>query len=155
MKKIRFLNAVALTVLFLAGESCTTSPSLNDKNNQDEIKTISEMTKDLIESNDYIDIDPLEIDNILASSTRSAESDDLEAKARAVLYRFCSHVSIENGKYTTTLKSASDINVSEKAFNFMMDNLVQINESLDSAYKNGEEVILGDVGEKYLKHLLK
>lgn len=153
MEKIKIFKALSITIAIIAGTSCSNSPSAKDTNN-DQIKSVSEMTKEFVESNDYIDIDPLEINDMMAKETRSSFSEENEAKAHAVLYRFYSHVSIVDGKYTTTLKSASDINISEKAFNYLMDNLVQVNESLDAAYKNGEQVELADIGEEYLNHLL-
>lgn len=111
--------------------------------------------KSLVENNDYLDVDVDELTKTL--STRSKNHIDTTAlsKMRAALYRFYSHVKVTDGKYVCDLKNAEEINISERLYETISNNLAQMNSWIEESKKNGKEVMIQEVNEEYLNSLLK
>lgn len=114
------------------------------------------MAKAYVDNNDYIDVDlyGMSKNNATVGSRSSTNPDDL-AKARAAVYRFYSHVTIDNGKLTCDLKNGADINISQDTYMTLLENLNDMNRSIEEARQRGDSIVIPPVDQEYLDSLLK
>ena len=109
-----------------------------------------------LEDSVFIDVDFNEIAAEQAvRKTKSSDLDEKNVKANAAIYRFYSHVKIENGYYVCDLRSHEEINVSASVFNSLKSNLEEINSYIRSVRDSGDSIRLQSVDEAYLNSLLK
>ena len=116
------------------------------------VKADTSIIRQLVSQNVHIDFDIKELSNRVMANEIGAEE---MAKARVAIHRFYSHVSIVDGRYVCSLKSASEINISERVFDGMLDNLNELNEFADKCRKKGEKYTMGQITEDYLNSLLR
>ncbi|WP_443937301.1 hypothetical protein [Pedobacter sp. MW01-1-1] len=76
------------------------------------------------------------------------------AKCRAMLYRFYSHVKIENCISTLDLKNGTEINISEKLFNKYASDEIKANEGVLADREKGLQVQRAPISKAYLDHLI-
>lgn len=138
MKKLFYV----LTILLMVG--CT--PTNNNSTNQ-----IGKTAKDYVESNVFLDFD---IDN-LDVQTRSAQSVVDNEMFKAALYRFYKHVKNVNGYDECDLKSGKEINVSDKIFAFLIDDMKSYNQLIKDTRSKGEKIETKPLDESYFENLLK
>ena len=95
-------------------------------------------------------------DDIAKSHTRSASvNQEEQAKMKAALYRFYSHVELVDDTYVCNLTSAEDINVSQGVYTALLNNLADMNNAILQAKNEGKELYIQDVNEAYLNSLLE
>lgn len=112
--------------------------------------------EELALSDSVIDLDILEIQSsgTLISDATRGENSETQRALRAALYRFYSHVSLENGTLVCPLKSASEVNLSERLFNDLMNDLNKCNQTLRENKEKGIETVISPVDSVYLSSLL-
>ena len=100
--------------------------------------------KSLVENNNYLDVDVDRLSQSICS--RSGNSIDTTAmgKMRAALYRFYSRV-----------KVAEEINISERLYEAILNNLNEMNTWVEQSKASGKEVMIQEVDEAYLNSLLE
>ena len=111
--------------------------------------------KSLVENNNYLDVDVDRLSQSICS--RSGNSIDTTAmgKMRAALYRFYSRVKVADGKYVCDLKNAEEINISERLYEAILNNLNEMNTWVEQSKASGKEVMIQEVDEAYLNSLLE
>lgn len=108
-----------------------------------------------VDSNSYIDVDIEELAKAQATSgPDSIDKSDI-AKAKAAIYRFYKNVDMKDGKYSCSASKGSDINVSDKVFGALLNNLNDMNRWLEEAKERGDSVITFTPDSAYLESLLK
>lgn len=135
--------------------------SCNSDNNQLYILIKSESDNNLVQAyimdNRFIDVDIMDVSyKLMDSDTKSDNLDEDElAQAKAAIYRFYTHVKVENGYYVCTIKDAKEINVSQKTFVGLLEGINILNEGIDKARQDGLPVELREPSEEYLNSLLQ
>ena len=95
------------------------------------------MARDIVNENRYIDIDV----NAVAKSVNEYREEsrpidktytDNLAIVRAASYRYFSHVTLDNGRYTVGNITATDLNMSESTFEAFQKSLEELNVSLST-----------------------
>ena len=111
--------------------------------------------KSLVENNNYLYVDVDRLSQSICS--RSGNSIDTTAmgKMRAALYRFYSRVKMADGKYVCDLKNAEEINISERLYEAILNNLNEMNTWIEQSKASGKEVMIQEVDEAYLNSLLE
>lgn len=161
MRNILSLSAV----LLLAMTACTSmseSSSVSSAGIPSETELAESLpvvkAKELVDNNTYIDVDPEWFDNQarLSPNTAHLEHPREFEMLRAATYRFYSRISLLDGKLVCSAKKASDINVSERVFNYMNDNFNETNRIEEEGLKNlGKEYTPILPPAAYLEALLK
>lgn len=135
--------------------------SCNSENNQLDILIKSESDNNLVQTyvkeNRFIDVDIMDVSNKLMDiDTKSGTlNEDELAQAKAAIFRFYSHVTIEDGYYICTIKSAEGINVSQKTFDELLNGLRILNKGVEKAKQDGLPVKLREPSKEYLNSLLQ
>ena len=144
MNRFRFINAILIVVVIIGAiESCTNS----NRQQAEEVEYSS--AKEYATDNSFLDVDLQNIQNYLVTpSTKNPDAGAQIEKAKAAIYRFYSNVTVEDGQYVFKIESGKQINISDRTFNELMDNLNKIRE-------RGESVNIQPVTEEYLSGLLK
>lgn len=116
-----------------------------------------DLVKNYLKDNVFIDVDLQSVASELSHSGSRAQSVSREdmAKAKTAVYRFYKNVSLKDGYYSCSAKNGAEINISEKAFGVLSDNLVEINSFIKDALAKGEPVHLPPLDEEYFESLLK
>lgn len=154
MKTINFSWIIAL---FIITTICSCQSELdNTIQNVSTIQTETNAVKKYVDENTFIDLDVTALAKEIASpDTRTAVDLDKVAQMKAAIYRFYSHVELEEGVYVCHLSAASDINVSESVYQALLENLNAMNSSIQKAKEAGQEINLPEVNEAYLNSLLE
>ena len=92
---------------------------------------------------------------LVTPSTKNPDAGAQIEKAKAAIYRFYSNVTVEDGQYVFKIESGKQINISDRTFNELMDNLNKMNSSIREIRERGESVNIQPVTEEYLSGLLK
>ena len=154
MKKLIFLWMLALTVTTVIS-SCQ-SEEENVVQTIATVQTETNAVKKYVDENTFIDLDVMALAKEIASpDTRAAVDLDKVAQMKAAIYRFYSHVELEEGIYVCHLSAASDINVSESVYQTLLDNLNAMNNSIQQAKEEGQKINVPEVSEAYLNSLLE
>jgi phosphoenolpyruvate carboxylase len=115
--------------------------------------------KSIVDGDDLIDVDLTEITPAkITAKKNEAEKKifDLEiAKAKAAVYRFYSNVSLVNGLYESKLKSGKEINISDRLFAALSENLKQMNSTITKQKAEGFQVNVQEINSEYLNSLLR
>lgn len=82
-------------------------------------------------------------------------SDTSKAKLKAAVYRFYKHVSLNNDHYSTTLKTGSEIKMSDDLFSFLKEDLDRLNTQIEQSKKTGKKYELPEVTPEYLNSLIQ
>ena len=151
MNRFRFINVILIVVVIIGAiESCTNS------NRQQTEKVEYSSAKEYATDNSFLDVDLQDIQNYLVTpSTKNPDACAQIEKAKAAIYRFYSSVTVEDGQYVCKIESGKEINISDRTFNELMDNLNQMNSSIREIRERGESVNIQPVTEEYLSGLLK
>lgn len=114
-------------------------------------------TKRLVTENTYLDVDIEKLNKELNDRTKNKYQKPELAKARAVLYRFYSHVHLEDDQYVCSLKSAEEINISEKFFRYLIDGLQKTNADIKAmkAKDPKTKIELPQITPQYLQGLIQ
>ena len=150
MKK--FVLYILSTVLIITLNSCDSES--NDATIVQKIAAVSTeptAVEKIVKNNSFIDIDI----NHAAMGTRATDTEEM-AKAKAAIYRFYSHVRLNESKqYECTLTSAKEINISQNLFEALLQNLEAMNSFIKEGTKSGQNVVAPEITEEYLNSLLK
>lgn len=120
------------------------------------VQTETNAVKKYVDENTFIDLDVMALAKEIASPDTQAAIDlDKVAQMKAAIYRFYSHVELEEGVYVCHLSAASDINVSESVYKALLDNLNAMNSSIQKTKETGQEINVPEINEAYLNSLLK
>ncbi len=151
MNRFRFINAILIVVVIIGAiESCTNS----NRQQAEEVEYSS--AKEYATDNSFLDVDLQDIQNYLVTpSTKNPNTGAQIEKAKAAIYRFYSNVTVEDGQYVCKIESGKQINISDRTFNELMDNLNKMNSSIREIRERGESVNIQPVTEEYLSGLLK
>lgn len=148
---------ILLLSILIASVSC------NSSNNRSKLLEEREQNGNKVEQyadvDGFIDVDIHEISKRLTdpatkSGNMNLDEDEL-AQVKAAIYRFYSHVKVENGYYVCTIKDAKEINVSQKTFDGLLEGINILNEGIDKARQDGLPVELREPSEEYLNSLLQ
>ncbi len=60
-----------------------------------------------------------------------------------------------DGKYVCDLKNAEEINISERLYEAILNNLNEMNTWIEQSKTSGKEVMIQEVNEEYLNSLLE
>lgn len=156
MKKNTALITLCLTTI-LALSSCQ-SDTHEIIQQVSSIETPSELVKKYMDENSYIELDVHELAKDIAKipTTRTAPVNQEQlAQMKVALYRFYSHVELVGDTYVCKLTSAKDINVSVDVYTALLNNLNDINASIQEAKQKGQKVVIPKVDKAYLDSLLK
>lgn len=114
MKKL--ITCIFVLSAFIVLSSCDSDSDPTAIQKIAAIKTEPTAVEKIINNNSFIDIDLSQISKQIAMGTRAAKAEDL-AKTKAAIYRFYSHVHLnENKQYVCLINSAQEINVSQNVF---------------------------------------
>lgn len=148
---------ILLLSILIASVSC------NSSNNRSKLLEEREQNGNKVEQyadvDGFIDVDILEISKRLTDPATKSGNMNLEdeemAQVKAAIYRFYSHVKVENGYYVCTIKDAKEINVSQKTFDGLLEGIKILNKDIDKAKHDGLPVELSEPSEEYLNSLLQ
>lgn len=164
---MRYLEIAGLSVLMVMAiglSGCHSDKMENESMDSDVTVAVvqGKLAKTIVENNDFIDVDVAAVVKALQdqslkkrSSMLSDEYEVSSAKLRAAIYRFYSRVKIEDSHYVTDLQSPDEINVSERVYKALIDNLNEMNEFLAKIKAEGSEVYVPEITEEYLQSLLE
>jgi hypothetical protein len=154
MKKIKIL-CLALTCLFAF--ACVKSDEPLSLEKLEAIRTANTggETARLLKEDAVIDIDIEKLNKELSDRTKPKYQKPELAKARAVLYRYYSHVKLNGDQYVSTLKSAGEINVSEKFFKYLNDGLNKTNQEIKRMKAKDPNLEIPQITPQYLQSLTK
>lgn len=113
------------------------------------------LTKQLVANNAYLDVDIEKLNKELIDRMKNKYQKPELAKARAVLYRFYSHVHLEGDQYVCSLKSAEEINVSDKFFKYLTDGLKKTNEDIKTMKAKDPKMEIPQITPQYLQGLIQ
>ena len=151
MNRFNFINAILIVVVIIGAiESCTNS-------NRQQAKEVEySSAKEYATGNSFLEVDLQDIQNyVVTPSTKNPNTGAQIEKAKAAIYRFYSNVTVEDGQYVCKIESGKQINISDRTFNELMDNLNKMNSSIREIRERGESVNIQPVTEEYLSGLLK
>lgn len=111
--------------------------------------------KSFIENNTYLDVDIDQLSKAINSRSRSNIDTTAMEKTQVALYRFYSHVKVIDGKYVCNLKNAEEINISERLYETLSNNLAHMNTWIEQSKARGKEVMIQEINEEYLNSLLE
>ena len=121
--------------------------------------------KAIVDNNTYIDVDMQALNKILGDYIRENGLPKYDITAdlypeeyemsRAAMYRYYSKLVIEDGLLVCTAKSAEELNMSERTFKFMDDNIKRMQKQCIDAREQGLEVDLQPVTANYLNGLIR
>ncbi|HTM98975.1 MAG TPA: hypothetical protein VL088_09545 [Pedobacter sp.] len=153
MKNLSILTIALIATLLL---SCDKSPEKITAANLQKITTINTngLTKQYVLENRFIDVDLDIVNKEINDRTKNKYQKPELAKAKAAIYRFYKNVSIKDGHYIQTIKSAKELNISDKLFLLFSTNIQKMNKSLDSLRAKKVEVEMPPADEKYFNSLL-
>lgn len=154
MKKFLFVFMLCLVAVVLIGCQSEAKDTVQQKPTA---ATVSDLAKKYVEDSIYIELDVYGLaDDIAKSHTRSASvNQEEQAKMKAALYRFYSHVELVDDTYVCNLTSAEDINVSLGVYTALLNNLADMNNAILQAKNEGKELYIQDLNEAYLNSLLE
>lgn len=117
------------------------------------------LAKKLVEENNYIDVDIKALLEALRSANQKSQTldeskSDEVAKAKAVTYRFMSHVTVTDGKFVLDNSTAKSLNIPEEAFNILKQNIDDINSAYKKWKEEGQDIPMPSFTEEDLKALL-
>ena len=119
-------------------------------------QTKGDMVQQYLDDNTFINLDVKALARDLASSASTQDVDAQKvALMKVALYRFYSHVDLEDGVYKCNLSRADEINVSDEVFHALLDNLQEMNLAIANARKEGKDINLSKIDQEYLNRLLK
>lgn len=116
------------------------------------------LTKKLIEDSSYIDVDIKALsDAILAANQKSQTLDESMSDdvAKAVIYRFMSHITVVDGQYVLDNSTAKSLNIPEEAFNTLKQNINDINSAYKKWKEEGMDASIPPIDEEFFDSLLK
>lgn len=154
MKK--FVSYILSAVFIITLNSCDSES--NDATIVQKIAAVSTeptAVEKIVKNNSFIDIDINHAAKQAAMGTRATDTEEM-AKAKAAIYRFYSHVRLNESKqYECTLTSAKEINISQNLFEALLQNLEAMNSFIKEGTKSGQNVVAPEITEEYLNSLLK
>lgn len=154
MKKFLFVTILCVTAVILTGCQSDTKDAVQQT---PPAATASDLAKKYVEDSIYIELDVYGLaDGIAKSHTRSASVNQEDmAKMKAALYRFYSHVELVGDTYICNLTSAEEINVSQGVYTALLNNLTDMNNTIQQFKKEGKELYIQKVDTTYLNSLLE
>lgn len=124
----------------------------HDKQSVDtSLKEAAKTAKEYVNDNDFIEIKDFQEKIRTANSMTS--NDDV--KMHVAVYRFYSHVKLEDDQYVTDLTKGSEINISSELFTFLKDGIEEANKNVRESKKAGKKTVIMDITSEYLDSLLK
>lgn len=118
----------------------------------------SELVRSFVENDAFIEFDVDAVSYASINPVSRAENNVTEedcAKMQAAMYRFYKHVSVVDSQYVWDLKSGAEINVSDDAFDFFVNNLEDVNGHIKKSIAKGTKIIITEPDERCLESLLK
>lgn len=168
MKRCIFITILALTGMASCSsheELASTTSTKLDKEMASSPPVPIATAKMLVDNNSFIDVDMEAHDRVTVENYNpkipgsykiAAELyPEEEALSRAALYRYYSKLSIIDGQWICSAKKASDLNMSERTFNYMNDNINNLNEQAKQAREEGMTVRMPEITAEYLRSLIE
>ena len=153
MKKL--ITCIFVLSAFIVLSSCDSDSDPTAIQKIAAIKTEPTAVEKIINNNSFIDIDLSQISKQITMGTIAAKAEDL-AKTKADIYRFYSHVHLnENKQYVCLINSAQEINVSQNVFDTLKKNLDETNSIIEQTIDSGNNIIVPEITTEYLNSLLK
>lgn len=151
---MRKIIVIALVVFVYGLAGCQSSEKTSSKA---EVQNVgNKSAKEYVEDNTYIDLDVNSLHATIATNaTRSGAKGDDMARMKAALYRFYSHVKLEEEGYVCDLSSANEINVSSTVYTALLNNMNDMNASYKKAKSEEKNVVALSVNKAYLDSLLE
>ncbi|MEE1944982.1 hypothetical protein VRU48_07685 [Pedobacter sp. KR3-3] len=149
----------ALAFLLILGLSCSKDSDEQRKilNGVSSYQT-NVSVKSLIERNVYLDVDLSKITLARLQAKKSIaqmREQEMElAKAKALVYRYYSHVKLVDGFYVSDLKTAKSINISEQLFDILQKGIAQINADIRGKRAKGIQIEVPPITRGYLDSLI-
>lgn len=145
-----FRNMLIAVVLTSAALSCA------DRNKQQNEETKYMTAKECAVDTVFLDVDIADIQNyLLTPSVKSPDAGAQIEKAKAAVYRFYSHVTVENRQYVCDIESGKQINMSEATFSALLNNLNNMNSAIKEISERGDSIFIQPITEEYLNSLLE
>lgn len=144
--------------VILALVGCATSECSQDTTDEKAEAVMVMTSKEYVDNNIFIDVDCEALSAQLKNNEdgRAIENnrEDFEMM-KAALYRFYRRVYVADNKYVCSAKSSSEINVSQRLYDFMAEGLEKMNENWIELHQKGYSYNLQGPSEKYLESLLR
>jgi len=154
MKKARVIYLALVWAMAIACVKSETGLS-QDKLNAIRTNQTGGESKRLIMENVFIDVDVDKLNQEINDHSKPKYQKPELAKARAALYRFYSHVKVEDEQYVCTLKSANEINISENFFKYLIDGQTSFNKAIKKLKAEDPKVVVPQITAEYLQSLLQ
>ena len=156
--KLTILFIVAMFITSCANSSDIISDTTIDRQQQssvDDRPSAPPITtaKMIIANNSFIDVDIAALENTTTAITEPYPEE--HEMTRAALYRYYSKVTIVDGLMVCSAKKASDLNMSERTFRYINDNVNAINETVKEAQSKGTKVHMPEITADYLRFLIE
>lgn len=144
--------------------SSTTASATADTKDSSSLFTPVTKAKTLVENNTYIDVDMEAFHNAMIENfDRKNPQKNITAQlypeeyemVRAAMYRYYSKIILVDGLWVCTAKEASELNMSERTFKFVDDNIKKMHEQGEKAMAEGMTVKVPAITADYLKFLIK
>ncbi len=161
------LLALSLTISCATHEEISSTSQLSNPDTTPARPLLTPVTKakTLVENNTYIDVDMKALNKAMVDYIRANGIPKYDITAdlypeeyemsRAAMYRFYSKIVIEDGLPVCTAKSAEELNMSERTFKYMDDNIKQMHQQGLQAKAEGIEVDVQPITAGYLNFLIK
>lgn len=161
------LLALSLTISCATQEEISSTTTSHDTDTGPTLPLSTPVTKakTLVENNTYIDVDMGALNKVLVDYIRANGIPKYNITAdlypeeyemsRAAMYRFYSKIVIEDGLPVCTAKNAKELNMSERTFKYMDDNIKQIHQQCLQAKAEGIEVDAQPISADYLNFFIK
>lgn len=102
----------------------------------------------------YIDLDLKALTPRIIENGVLSLGEDTVAMLLAATYRFQSHLKVNEGLYVLKVASGEEIQLSERLFEAMKDDIAQANKQISEWKEKGEDVNLSEISADYLESLL-
>lgn len=168
---MKLLHQTLIIALLSITLSCTsnsdiTADSLENATTEaiQSLSTPIMKARQLVENNTFIDVDVAAFDKVTCETfdytkpetafiAQQRYPEDFEM-IKAAMYRYKSNISLIDGYWVCSATKASDLNMSERTFNYFNDHNNKFNAELKSHREQGHEIDLPELTQDYLDAIL-
>ena len=101
----------------------------------------------------FLDVDMSKF--LPGTQTQASVTAEDSAQMFVALYRFYSHVKVVDDAYVCDLTNAQEIQVSERVFRSLSENLQKTNLQIQRLKEQGKKVTISEITPEYLNSLLE
>ena len=106
-----------------------------------------------VKTNKFLDVDMSKF--LPGTQTQASVTAEDSAQMFVALYRFYSHVKVVDDAYVCDLTNAQEIQVSERVFRSLSENLQKTNLQIQRLKEQGKKVTISEITPEYLNSLLE